>query len=270
MADLPLDDASAQLTPEQMVPLFERAKAGDEGARWDLILGNMPLVVFVAKRIGVTQPRYSNHIVEDVLSHGQQILMETIDSFDLAQGVRFSTYAVPILEHEMRREAGRSGALSEVPHHVRTLFSRIERTRKQLARENQGVEPTLEDIAAKLNLTDAERHNYESARKLREGTVRLGAMDDDEGGRSHQIADPASMDRDDSIAQEEQYAQLQSLLGEIDPEIARVVAARFGIGVDEPITIAAAMAELGVNKVEMRRIESETLQELIAAAQGNA
>lgn len=265
MDDASTNHAADQLSHDEQTELFKRSQAGDEQARWDLILANTRLVPYVAARIGVRKGKYPPDVVDEVQAAGQEILIRAVDSFDLSMENRFSTYAVAVLEREMRAALSRVNALAEVPHHVRTLLNKVERARRELAALNDGVEPAIEEIMLKLNLSDAERANFESARKLREGAVRLGALEGDDEARGY---DPAYEDENLESAGEDSdhtLSRLQEVLSEVDPEIARVVSARFGIGVDEPWPIQQAMEALGVSKVEMRQLESETLQFLVDA-----
>ncbi len=77
---------------ERMRELFPQVHAGDTVARHEFIQGNLRLVLSVLQRF---HNRGEN--VDDLFQVGCIGLMKAIDNFDLSQGVRFSTYAVPIV-----------------------------------------------------------------------------------------------------------------------------------------------------------------------------
>ena len=80
------------LTAEQKDELFIKIKDGDEEARQIFINGNLRLVLSVIQRF-----RGRGESADDLFQVGCVGLIKAIDNFDLAQGVQFSTYAVPMI-----------------------------------------------------------------------------------------------------------------------------------------------------------------------------
>ena len=72
--------------------LLKKVKAGDKAARDKLISGNLRLVLSVIQRFN---GRGEN--LDDLFQVGCIGLIKSIDNFDIAQNVRFSTYAVPMI-----------------------------------------------------------------------------------------------------------------------------------------------------------------------------
>ena len=72
--------------------MFKRIGNGDEAARKEYINGNLRLVLSVIKRF-----HSSNENVDDLFQIGCIGLMKAIDNFDDKLGVKFSTYAVPMI-----------------------------------------------------------------------------------------------------------------------------------------------------------------------------
>lgn len=85
------------LTNEEMVDLFKKAKE-DQYARELLIEGNLKLVLSILKKY---MNRSDN--LDDLFQIGCIGLMKAIDNFDLSYEVKFSTYAVPMIEGEIKR-----------------------------------------------------------------------------------------------------------------------------------------------------------------------
>ena len=86
------------LTAEEKNELLRKAKNGDMRAREELISGNMRLVLSVIQRFGGRGEE-----ADDLFQVGCIGLIKAIDNFDLGVGVKFSTYAVPMIIGEIRR-----------------------------------------------------------------------------------------------------------------------------------------------------------------------
>ena len=86
------------LTSEEKHELLRRVKNGDKKAREDLINGNLRLVLSIIQRFaGKTSD------ADDLFQVGCIGLMKAIDHFDTEIGVKFSTYAVPMIIGDIRR-----------------------------------------------------------------------------------------------------------------------------------------------------------------------
>lgn len=79
------------LKEDEKEMLMKRIKNHDLRARERFINGNLRLVLSVIQRFSGT-----NENVNDLFQVGCIGLIKAIDNFDLTQGVRFSTYAVPM------------------------------------------------------------------------------------------------------------------------------------------------------------------------------
>lgn len=83
---------------EETAVLIERSQAGDKEARETLIEENLGLVRHIVKRFAGR-----GYDMEDLFQIGCIGLMKAIDKFDLNYDVRFSTYAVPMIQGEIKR-----------------------------------------------------------------------------------------------------------------------------------------------------------------------
>src|SRR5438094_6594098 len=80
------------LRKEPNYPIWVRLRAGDRGARDDLVVRYAPLVKYVIGRMAISLPAAMDS--DDVLSAGTVGLLHAIDRFDPDPGVRFETYAL--------------------------------------------------------------------------------------------------------------------------------------------------------------------------------
>lgn len=78
------------LKEEEKQELFKKILEGDKEAKEKYIFGNLRLVLSIIKRFN---NRGEN--VDDIFQVGVIGLIKAINNFDVTQGVKFSTYAVP-------------------------------------------------------------------------------------------------------------------------------------------------------------------------------
>lgn len=134
---------------EEVSVLIERSQAGDKEAREVLIEKNLGLVHHIVRRfIG------RGHDPEDLFQIGTIGLMKAIDKFDLKIGVKFSTYAVPMITGEIKRFLRDDGPV-KVSRTIKEngLKVRMARQRLQVTLKR---EPTMQEIAAETMLTEEE------------------------------------------------------------------------------------------------------------------
>jgi len=122
---------------------------GDLAAREELISGNLRLVLSVLQRF---TGRDEN--MDDLFQVGCIGLIKAIDNFDIAQPVRFSTYAVPMIIGEIRRYLRDNNAV-RVSRSMRDTAYHAMQCRERLSIEKQR-EPKVEEIAEAMNLKKSE------------------------------------------------------------------------------------------------------------------
>ena len=128
------------LKNEETVALLKRTKEGDMAAREELIAGNLRLVLSVIQKFS---NRGEN--VDDLFQVGCIGLIKAIDNFDTSQGVRFSTYGVPMIAGEIRRYL-RDNSSVRVSRSMRDLAYKALQAREKLTAES-GRTPTVDEIA---------------------------------------------------------------------------------------------------------------------------
>ena len=137
------------LTQAQMDALLLRAKAGDEDARQALIEGNLRLVLSVIQRFDKR-----GESPDDLYQVGCIGLIKAIANFDPTKNVRFSTYGVPMIAGEVRRYLRDNSAI-RVSRSIRDVAYRVLQC-KEAQTASLGREPTLEEIAKELELSQEE------------------------------------------------------------------------------------------------------------------
>ena len=137
-----------KLTAKENEELMFRIKQGDKSARETFILGNMRLVLSLIKRFRV------KHLgVDDVFQAGCVGLIKAIDGFDISVGVKFSTYAVPMIVGEIKRYL-RDGNSLRVSRSIRDMAYQVLRAREQI--EKRDEEATIARIAKEMQVAERE------------------------------------------------------------------------------------------------------------------
>lgn len=130
---------------DSTIALIKQSHDGDESARTRLVEENTGLIWCVAKRFfgrGI-EP-------EDLFQIGSIGLLKAIDKFDFSYDVRFSTYAVPLIQGEIKRFLRDDGmikvsrSLKETAYKAYAISERI--------REKQGRDPEIEELAEQIGV----------------------------------------------------------------------------------------------------------------------
>ena len=131
---------------EHTLVLIEKAHEGDKEARETLVEENMGLVYTIARRfLG------RGHEMEDLVQIGSIGLIKSIDKFDPAFDVKFSTYAVPMIAGEIKRFL-RDDGIIKVSRTLKEMAYKAYMTREALEKKH-GREPTLEEISEEVGAT---------------------------------------------------------------------------------------------------------------------
>ena len=134
------------LKNEQIVELLQKARAGDQNARQELIEGNLKLVLSVIQRF-----LNRNENADDLFQVGCIGLIKAIDNFNPDMNVRFSTYGVPMIIGEVRRFL-RDYAPVRVSRSLRDTAYRVLQAKEKLTGIHHR-EPTEDELAAELKIS---------------------------------------------------------------------------------------------------------------------
>ena len=141
---------TAELVPiknERMMEILPLAKSGNEDAREELVHGNLKLVLSVVKKFN---NRKEN--LDDIFQVGCLGLLKAIDNFDFSHGVRFSTYAVPMIIGEIRRYL-RDNSPIRISRSLKDIAYKALQYKEQYINEFQ-KDPTIEEIAKYLEVEE--------------------------------------------------------------------------------------------------------------------
>ncbi|MDO5551884.1 MAG: SigB/SigF/SigG family RNA polymerase sigma factor [Lachnospiraceae bacterium] len=128
---------------DETMNLIQMAHEGDKAARDRLITENMGLIWSIVRRFD-----RRGYEMEDLFQIGSIGLMKAIDHFDLTLGLKFSTYAVPMITGEIKRFL-RDDGMIKVSRSLKELGIRINGARQELI-GTLGRDPTVDELAEAL------------------------------------------------------------------------------------------------------------------------
>ncbi|MBQ8396432.1 MAG: sigma-70 family RNA polymerase sigma factor [Oscillospiraceae bacterium] len=182
---------------------------------------------------------------EELYSAGCIGLLKAVKSFDSTRGVRFSTYAVPVILGEIKR-LFRDGGMIKVSRGLKERSLQIARARERFERENLR-EPTVEELA---DLTGLEPLDIAEAISVMQPTVSLTSGEDGETELDIPVPPP-----DDKIINS---LALKQVLDKLDESDRALIQLRFFCG----LTQQAVAAKLGCTQVQVSRREKKLLERL--------
>ena len=137
-----------KLNKEQSEMLMLRIKNGDKEAKDRFVLANLRLVLSIIKRF-----QGSKVSADDMFQAGCIGLIKAVENFDTSVGVCFSTYAVHMIMGEIKRVLRSTNGL-RISRSIRDRAYQALKARVEL--EKDGNEPTIEQIANRLDSTESE------------------------------------------------------------------------------------------------------------------
>ena len=125
--------------------LIKLAKSGDADATEKLVQGNFPLIKSIVKGFLNKGVEY-----DDLYQLGCVGFLKAIKNFDNSVGVKFSTYAVPMIAGEIKRFL-RDDGMIKVSRSIKTLAIKIKALNEQI--KSEGREPLhVDEIAKHFNV----------------------------------------------------------------------------------------------------------------------
>ena len=180
---------------------------------------------------------------DDLYGAGCMGLVKAAKAFDDSRGVKFSTYAVPVILGEIKR-LFRDGGTVKVSRSLKELSLKITRATQSFTHKN-GREPTVSELSKLLN---ADPEDIIAALNSSQPALSLTMGDEDGDSQTDLPVDPPDEDITDKLA-------LRQVLAELSPEDRKLIDLRYFKG----LTQTKAAKELGMTQVQVSRREKKLL-----------
>lgn len=234
------------LSTEETLALIRRAKGGEEEAKTSLIQNNSPLVKSVIKRFRSSRVDY-----DDLYQLGCVGFLKAINNFNEDFGVKFSTYAVPMIAGEVKRFLRDDGSI-KVSRSTKTLAIKINRFVEQYQKDNY-TKPSLKQIGEEFDLSESE---VVFAMDSSSWLISLDDRQDEDNSNSRSLME--SIEEDDKSEKLLDLLILKDLLKDLEPRDKHIIIMRYF----RDKTQSEIAQELGVSQVQISRLECKILDKM--------
>ena len=230
--------------------LIRRAHQGDKAARDTLVCENTGLVWSVVRRFS-----YAGAEREELFQVGVIGLLKAIDRFDTSYDVCFSTYAVPVISGELKRFLRDDGP-------IRVSRSILENQRK--IREFQEAWSKRTGGTQELGMVELSRGTGLSAEEiiLAQGSAQpvesIYQTVYESEGSTLQLIDQLAEEGKEFDEEAVDHAVLLESLNRLEAKERQLIYCRYF----KDMTQTATARELGINQVQVSRLEKKILQKM--------
>lgn len=235
------------LSHEETMKLIIEAQDGSREAKERLVEKNLGLIRSVLR--GFMNRGYES---DDLFQIGSMGLLKAIDKFDHSFGVRFSTYAVPMIVGEIKRFLRDDGLI------------KVSRSLKQTAAQAKGIEeslfkkfgrePTIEEIAEEMDMS---KEDIVMALEASYQPEYLHSIIHQSDGAPLYLIDKISNEPEESRDMVDSII-LKDMLSSLKPRDRQVIILRYF----KDQTQTEVANQLGISQVQVSRIEKKIIEEM--------
>ena len=233
---------------------FAQAMNAYRCARDQMAVANLKLVFSIAKKY-----LFSGQPLDDLLQEGNIGLIKAVDRYDWRRGFKFSTYATWWIRQQVGRHVADKSKTIRLPVHVYEKTQRIAQAAHGFELR-RGHAPTVEEIAT---LVELPIHKVVALVRASLEPLPLHELDSLDDLIAADARDQFT-DRDPmNIVEDMQLIDsVARFLGTLKLKEERVVRMRFGIGIQDSMTLEEIGVRLDVTRERIRQIEAKALRRL--------
>ena len=231
------------LCEEQTLQYIRLAKTGDNAAKETLISNNSSLLKSILKRYLGKGVEY-----DDLYSLACMGFLKAIQGFDESFGVRFSTYAVPMIAGEIKRFLRDDGSV-KVSRSIKKTAREMNRYIEEFFAKN-ARQPTVKELAETFSLEESEVVFTLGSNRM---PVSIYEQSDYKDEKSVTLLEklPAKDDQDDMIDR----MILKQAIEKLPERERKIVFLRYF----RDMTQSEVARAIGVSQVQISRIENKIM-----------
>ena len=245
--------AEGKPTRARKTKLLDQVDAA-QVARRTFIQSNLRLVVSIAKRYQGT-----GLTLLDLIQEGNLGLMRAVEKFDHRKGFKFSTYATWWIRQAIGRGIADKGRTIRLPSHLVDTMAVLSKASSTLLKTLER-EPTPAELASETGLPiDRVRAALHAAPDLVSLSASIG---EDDAELGDVLADNEAVSPFEAAASAMARDDLTRLLDFLNPREREILALRYGLGGDTPLTLDEVGRQFNVTRERIRQIEAKALTKL--------
>lgn len=250
---LELIDAAEGAAP---CPAFVRTMASFRVARDRMAAANLKLAFFHAKKY-----LYSGETLDDLAQEGNIGLLKAVDRYDWRRGFRFSTYATWWVRQQISRYVADKARTIRMPVHIHEKVQRAQRIAQRFETV-AGRAPSFDELAERMEMP---RHKLAALLRLAPQPSRIDESPVDELisiDARHALWLPDPADTVEALQLKAEVDRYISSLSTKDRKEERILRLRYGIGIDEALTLEEVGQRFEVTRERIRQIEAKAIRKL--------
>ena len=224
--------------------LIRMAKQGDGLAKEKLLVENNNLIKSIVRRYLGKGVEY-----DDLYQLASMGLLKAINGFDESFGVRFSTYAVPMIAGEIKRFMRDDGSI-KVSRALKSCAKQINAFIEEYSVVH-GAQPTVKIIAEKFNMPESEVVFTMGSTRMPVSIYNQGEYKDE---KTQELLEKLpGADKQEDIIEE---LQLRSAIAGLPERDRKIIMLRYF----RDMTQSEVANMLGVSQVQVSRIENRIME----------
>ena len=233
------------LDEQRTIEYIRLAKSGDNSAKETLIENNVSLVKCIVKRYLGKGVDY-----DDLFQIACMGFLKAIAGFDERFGVKFSTYAVPMIAGEIKRFMRDDGSV-KVSRSMKQTAKNINTFIEKYVGE-QGKQPSVSEIAKEFGLDEAETVFIMGSSKM---PVSLQGGNEYKDGKERELIETLAVkdDSDDLLDK----MLLRGAIEQLPEREKKIIVLRYF----RDMTQSEVAEKIGVSQVQVSRIENKIIKE---------
>jgi len=233
---------------------FIKAMRAFRRARDRMVVANLKLAYSIAKKY-----LFSGQPLDDLLQEGNIGLIKAVDRYDWRRGFKFSTYATWWIRQQVGRFVADKGKTIRLPVHVYEKTQRIAQVAHAFELRH-GYAPTLEEVAAHVELPV---HKVETLSRLGLEPLAIHDLTDiDTLIAVHAKDQFAARDPMECVEDIQLGESIDYFLSTLKLQEENVVRLRYGIGVQDSMSLEEIGVRFDVTRERIRQIEAKALRRL--------
>jgi len=245
------------LTKAEELRLAKQIQRRDDKALKKLVEANLRFVVKVA----LHYQGYGLSLL-DLINEGNLGLLEAARRFSPDYNVKFITYAVWWVRQAIMQALGRASGALRFPARKIRLASKLRSLREEKLQQ-EGVEPTDEELGRELNLTQAE---VEELLQTNRPQASLEEIQKREEGRELIVGRERVPPADDELVRKAVAEEMERLLNGLGPRERMIIELRYGLRGGEPMTLEEVGKRFRLSRERIRQVEERAKKKLLALA----